>query len=388
MSITLLSTEILQKIYEYTDVQDALHLAKTSKKNYRTFLGRRMPILEQTMHNSYGPLPELVKLVISNEQDKSRRPMGTEIRRNNMLDRIIQVQEHPKLTIELIKKMMEYGRVADKWAEVYPRLRWRYGSSNRRLLRATEKQRLRGAIYRQWTYTNLFHDRTYTQFAPDPPLPSSPDDPRLRLLRTYSNESLAQLSELHFHIMQLIELDLYPSNQVVLEHYSHSLPWKALEKLAWGERGNEYWRLIRVVTKFNPIDLLHLVENTSTKMQRADFLHLQGTYFTETSETLNEALRVLYYERLNELCADPARGASQQPFYASVSGARSTPQEDIEFWGGHENGIVDVSASELKDALGRRVGQDKLATTDLTLRCRGLGSLLAVSGRRISVEDG
>ncbi|RDL33982.1 Uncharacterized protein BP5553_08350 [Venustampulla echinocandica] len=391
MSITALSTEIIQKIYEYAMIQDALNLAQTSRKNYSIFLGRRMPILEQTMNNSYGPLSELVKLVISNEQDKSRRPMGTELRRNNMVDRILQTPETPKLTIELIKKMVEYGKVAEKWTEVYPRLRWRFGSSNRRLLHAHERERLRQAIYIHWIYTNLFHDQTYTQFAPDPPVASSQDDPRLRLLRTYSSISLSHLSEFHFHIMQLIELDLYPSNQVVLDHYSHSLPWRSLEKLAWGERGNEYWRLVRGVMKFNPQDLLHLVEDTSIKTQRAEFLRIQGTHFIETPETLNDSLRALVSERTTG-----ARGPSESlaeeivPYFPSLSMERDGPQEDIEYWGGHETGIVGVTASEMKEVLARRSRHVHRLSKALTLRGREFEVLFSpfVSGLEVqSLEE-
>ncbi|KAG9236136.1 hypothetical protein BJ875DRAFT_494419 [Amylocarpus encephaloides] len=385
MSITLLSTEILQRIYEYTTIQDALHLAQTSIKNHRTLLGRRMPILEQAMNNSYGPLSELVKLVISNEQEKSRRPMGTELRRNNMVNRIVETPDQPNLTIELLKKMIEYGKVVEKWAEVYPRLRWRFGSSNRRLLHAHESERLRRALYIHWTYTTLFHDQTYTQFAPDPPIASSREDPRLRLLRTYSSVSLAQLSELHFHIVQAIELDLYPSNQVIMDHYSHSIPWRSLEKLAWGERGNDYWHLVRSIIKFNPRDLLHLIEHTTTKTQRADFLHAQGLHFPDTPETLNDSLRIVTLERAQEAKAQ-CDVRLRVPYCASLAMVRDAPQEDIEYWGGHETGIVDVSEEEAREAGVRKKVNGRMGGNGLELRSRGLAVLLAERGIEIG-ED-
>jgi hypothetical protein len=337
------------------------------------------------MHNTYGPLPELIKLVISNEQDKSRRPMGTELRRNIVLNRILETPDTPKLSIELMKKMLEYGQIAEKWAEVYPRLRWRFGSSNRRFLRSHEKQRLRQAIYIHWTYTSLFHDRTYTQFAPDPPVIASQEDPRLRFLRSYPGASLAQLSEFHFHIMQVIEHDLYPSNQVVLDHYSYSLPWRSLEKLAWGERGNDYWRLVRGIMKFNPQDLLHLVEHTTTKTERADFLHAQGPNFPDTPETLNEALRVISVERSQEAKAtsDPSLRVPYCHSFAIVFDPR---QEDIEYFGGHDTGIVDVSTTEIQEAIARRASHSKSGTNDLSLGSRGLGFLFSNAGIHVG-ED-
>jgi hypothetical protein len=296
MSITDLSTEILQKIFEYTELQDLLHLAQTSKRNYRAYLGRRMPLLECAMHNSYSPLPSLLKLAMSNEPDKSRRPIGTELRINLLLNRILTVSTNPKLTLEMIKKMVNYGKIADRWTELYPRLRWRFASDNRRLLHPREKERLRGAIYHHWTYTTLFHSRSFTNYSPDPPSPAVLDDPRHRLLRTYSTIQHIHLSEYLSHIEHLVELDLYPSYSVVLDHYSHTLPFRSLSKLGWGE-GSEYRRLVRDIMKLSPADLLHLYEHTSTKSERADFLCAQGVCFGDVPATMNYALSTVSVER-------------------------------------------------------------------------------------------
>lgn len=296
MSINTLSTEILQKIYEYSDLEDVVHLAQASRRTYRVFLGRRLYLLQNGLHNSFAPLPSLLKLVLANEPDKGRRPIGTEIRINNLLERIVLVGPTPKLTLEHMKKMVEYGRIAEKWTEIYPRLRWRFGSDNRRLLHAHEKERLRRAVYHHWTYSTLFHSRTYTAYSPDPPSNTSVDDPRHRLLRTYSTIEHIQLSEYLAHIEQLVSQDLYPSNSIVQEHYSHSLPPKQLIKLAWGE-GNTYRRLVRDIMKLSPADLLHLVENTNTKTERADFLFAKEACFGDVPATLNYALSSVTHER-------------------------------------------------------------------------------------------
>lgn len=297
MSITQLSTELLQKIYEYAELEDIIHLAQTSRRNYRIFLGRRMQLLEQGLHNSYSPLPSLLKLAISNETDKSRRPIGTEIRISAIIDRITQVGNKPKLTLELMKKMVQYGRTAEKWVELYPRLRWRYDSDNRRLLRNHEQNRLRGAIYHHWTYTTLFHSRTFTQYSPDPPSAASRDDPRHRLLRTYSTIDHIQLSEFLAHVEQLVELDLYPSHSIVREQYMPaSLPPATLDKMGWGS-GSEYRRLVRDIMKLSPADLLYLVENTSTKAERLDFLYAKEACFGDVPATMNYALSTVSLER-------------------------------------------------------------------------------------------
>ncbi|CZR53655.1 uncharacterized protein PAC_03535 [Phialocephala subalpina] len=374
MSITDLSTELLQKIYDYSELQDLLSLARTSRRNYRVYLGRRMHHLEQGLHNSYSPLPSLLKLVLSNEPDKSRKPIGTEIRINMVLDRIIQAGAKPKLTLEHMKKMVEYGRVAERWTELYPRLRWRFGSDNRRLLHPHEKERLRKAIYHHWTYTTLFHSRVFTQYSPDPPSPATLDDPRHRLLRTYSTIEHVQLSEFLAHVEQLVELDLYPSNSIVQEHYSHSLPARALSKIAWGE-GNEYRRLVRDIMKLSPADLLHLVENTTTKTERLDFLYAKEACFGDVPATLNYALSTVSVERARHCWG--LEGAALKRIlpnlqYASLRPTLPEPETDFV----DDNlvfGIVDVTERDNVKALENHIAGDAVETGEWNKYCSQIG---------------
>jgi hypothetical protein len=363
MSINNLSTELLQKIYEYTNIQDALHLAQTSKRNYRTFLGRRMPILEQTMYNSYGPLPELVKLVLSKEPEKSRRPMGTELRRTNMVERILEVDDKPKLTLELMKKMVAYGKVAEKWVELYPRLRWRFGSHHRRLLRSHEKLRVHRAIYNYWTYANLFHDQSYIQFDPD--FPSTPDDLRHRIVGTFSDTALHDLSELVYHMKQVIELDLFPSNQTVQEY--HGMPLRSLDKLAWGEEGPRYWLLSNSILKFSPEDFLYLIEHTTTKAQRAAFVDARGDYFKRTPATLNECIWT--QGAVSQGVGPPKAKSLCLP---SLLIQRGDEQEDVARWT-YTFGMTDLSEeedNEIEERLEKARAAAKFSSAPKKIRFR------------------
>lgn len=184
MSITDLSTELLQKIYEYSELEDLLHIAQTSKRNYRAYLGRRLPLLTQAMHNSYSPLPSLLKLTLANEPDKSnRRPLSTELRTTLLLNRIITSTPH-SLSLEMMKKMVPYGQLAARWTELYPRLRWRFASDNRRLLHARERPTARSNLppldlHDPLPLTNLHKSRSRPALAsltrrPPPPLPPYP----------------------------------------------------------------------------------------------------------------------------------------------------------------------------------------------------------------------
>ncbi|KAG0648160.1 hypothetical protein D0Z07_6020 [Hyphodiscus hymeniophilus] len=301
MSITQLSTEILQKIYEYAKIQDLLHLAQSSKRNYRIYLGRRTHLLEQAMHNSYSPLPDLYKLVLSSEPDKSRKPLGTEIRRNLIVNRLIETKAMPNLTVELLTKMATYGKIADRWTELYPQIRWRHNSNNRRLLRPDEQERLRGAIYRYWTYNTLFHDSTYTQFDPD--FPRSQEDLRLRILRTYTSIELIQLTEYVDKMRQLIQIDLYPSYSVIRECYSEPVPPKTLVALGWGT-GSFHLHLVYDLLKYDPADLLHLFDETSSKKERMEYLMAQGISFADRPATLKDSILMVLFERKVLLEAD------------------------------------------------------------------------------------
>lgn len=294
MSINQLSTEILQKIYECATVKDVIHLAQTSKKNYRAFLGRRMHILELAMYNSYSPLPELARLVMANEPDKSRKLLNTELRCNATINRIIQTNGVPKMTMELIIKMVQYGNVADRWSEIYPRVFWRQNSSSRRFLRSHEQERLRGAIYRYWTYSTVFHDQTFVHYDPD--LPRVPDDPRLRLLRTYSTIQLIQLTEFLDKMQQVIQVDLYPSNAMVRSQYHNPVPPKALASMGWGD-GQQHKCLVLDLMKYSPSDFLHLYENTTTKPQRLDYLFAQGRNFMDAPATLRDSIAIVHRHR-------------------------------------------------------------------------------------------
>jgi len=370
MSINDLSTEILQKIFEYTELQDLLHLAQTSKWNHRAYLGRRMHLLERAMHNSYSPLPSLLKLTISNEPDKSRRPIGTELRVNLLLNRILLVGTNPKLTLEMIKKMVHYGKIADRWTELYPRLRWRFASDNRRLLHPQEKERLRGAIYHHWTYTTLFHSRSFTNYSPDPPSPAVLDDPRHRLLRTYSTIQHIQLSEYLSHIEHLVELDLYPSYSVVLDHYSHALPFRSLSKLGWGE-GSEYRRLVRDIMKLSPADLIHLYEHTSTKSERADFLCAQGVCFGDVPATMNYALSTVSVERARYfwgLQGEARKGIPSIQFPSLKPGRMKeeadVADEELAF------GIVELEGRRALGELERRLAGDGVESGEWESFCR------------------
>lgn len=293
MSITKLSIELLQRIYEFSAIKDVINLSKTSKKNHNAYLGRQLPILRKAIYNSpYFPIPELIKLVISGEPDNIRKPIGTELRRSTTVDRVINSAKAHPLSLDFIMKMMRYANVTEKWIEIYPQLRWRHDSSSRRLLRPSEASRLRKAIYQVWTYHNLFHDSLYTTFSPEPPSHAHRNDLRFRLTRTWSTIDIVRQSEFTDQMRHLLEIDLYPSNAMVQYSFNKLLPDKMLAKLAWGE--DDFHRpLIDTLMKADPADLLHLYQHTTTKQERVEFLLGKGKWFVCAASSYDETINSL-----------------------------------------------------------------------------------------------
>ncbi|KAG9240056.1 hypothetical protein BJ878DRAFT_323692 [Calycina marina] len=287
MPISALSTELIQKIYEYAIVKDVLNLSQTSRKNHEAYLGRQVPILQKALYNSpYSPFPELIKLCFSDATNTIRKPVGTEVRRRYELDRVVRGGHNPNLTLAMIKGMVGYGEIAEQWAETYPQLRWRYDSNNRRLLHEHERTRIRKAIYQIWTYHNLFHNQVYCEFAPDPPRYGALhiNDLRLRLARTWSTIDIVRQSELFDKVLQLLNIEIFPSNTMLQHRYAQHLPPKTLEKMAWGD-DLEHRVLADTLGKLSPAEMLHLYQKTTTKSERLEYLISKGRWFLEHDST-------------------------------------------------------------------------------------------------------
>ncbi|KAB8292243.1 hypothetical protein EYC80_007985 [Monilinia laxa] len=272
---------------------------------------RYLPIIRQALENAYGPIPSLVKLVISDESTKAKSVIGTGIRRDNTLDRILKVSDEPSLPSHLLVKMVKFGRVASRWVEIFPQFRWRVDYQNRRFLRPHEQRRLRQAIYNYWIYSNLFHDDIYTNFNPD--LPSDPDsqhatmfmnfmpspppengDHRLRLIQSFTTIEIVQLKEFLQHVVKLIEIDLYPSDSTI--QAQHNFTSQAVEKIAWGD-GAQYRDLVRDLLKYNPVDLVYLYDQTFTKSERAEYMCARELGSNHTPATLGQAILCITEKR-------------------------------------------------------------------------------------------
>ncbi|KAL3421275.1 F-box domain-containing protein [Phlyctema vagabunda] len=294
-----LPIEVIQYMYGFLPIKDILALSQTCQRFHMAYIGHQIPILHQAVTRCYSPISDVVKLVCANEPDMRPRAklLSARNRAAAHVRRVIQIPEHPILTLDMIIKICSYGEVARKWVEIWPRLRWREDSDNRRLLRPHEQVRLRQAIYRSWTYNSLFHHSPFHPSVVEDGtslISTRPwsDDPRLSLLRTYSTLDLVQLYEFCDTMHQVIAFDLCPSTTTILERCPQQISAKSIESMSWGE-GYPYQRLVLILEKLRPRELLHLFENTTTKAERMNYLIVDGGHLRDTPSTLQPAIEIV-----------------------------------------------------------------------------------------------
>jgi len=363
MSIGSLSTEILQRIFQYCDVPDVAALASTSKQIHDAITGYQVPIYAAAMYNSYGPVQDLVRLAMSGEQEATGRArlVSSERRRDALVRRIITVPDAPAMTMELMKKIARFGRVAQKWVALYPQERWLVGSDNRRLLTGVESERLRKAIYGFWTYGNLFHSRSAIHDELEDLSGGSHmrDDPRNLLVRTYTSIELVQLAEFVDVMYQVIHNDICPSNATIHSRYNegfeslfyvgHYFPAshinieslldlpRSLAREAWGD-DRQQAMFVRDMLKLNPEEILHLKLKTTTKKQRIDYLRDKKDYLLGNPADFRHALSSVAFERSEQ---DIKIGFDEH--WGIIDVERDTSSEHE--WLGRENSVFAKDAS-------------------------------------------
>lgn len=348
MSVSQLSTEILQNIYSYAGLAELLAFARTSKRHYHTYMGHHLPLLIAAIANSYGPLPELLRLTMSSEPVKgTRRLVSTETRTTNLLNRILDVSLDtlPSLSLEMMKKMVVFGRVASRHADIFPQRRWHHGYVERRSLRNHERERLRRAVYNFWLYGNIFHAETYAQLYPDLPRMQAPHDLRSQFLRSLPTTAMIQLSEFTEHVTAMLETELYPSDSATQRDHGDYLTSSALSKYAWGG-GFSYNHLRNTVLKYDPADLVYLVDYTHTKSQRAEYLSGKGESFMGSWATLGAALSCAV-EIEARLGSDGRRSAIKESTFASCS----SDKQGIPFFRDASTENIKYGIADLNDGI-------------------------------------
>ena len=208
MPLTFLPNEIILHVFQScTSIPDLLSLASTCH-HFQKILNsssHRLPTLFLAADAQYGPLTDVIRLVTHNESQPAHVP-----------------RQAPPLSLALLKQVMERGRVANAWADLYPTQKWRgEDSASRRFLTEKERHRLRRACYRLWLYSVAFHTPAYPRtLRLSPPIVRT----RAALLRLWHTDGLAELLDLQGIFRQVLQSTVTPSNSTVVRRHKQRHP--------------------------------------------------------------------------------------------------------------------------------------------------------------------
>ncbi|OJJ43236.1 hypothetical protein ASPZODRAFT_154709 [Penicilliopsis zonata CBS 506.65] len=206
MMLAFLPPELLLQVFaSCVSVLDVLNLAATSRHLRRVFqaASNRIPILMNVAEVEFGPVQDIIQLVTHNDSQP------------------VHILREPPISDALLRQVVEFGRVAQRWEEMYPFKKWKVDFENRRSLGQLERFRLRRAVYRLWLYHRAFHVEAYDRFSRDR---RHVVVDRARLLHNWTTGELAEIEDLRKIIHEVIENNICPSNGTIRRKFRKRFP--------------------------------------------------------------------------------------------------------------------------------------------------------------------
>ncbi|KAI4155310.1 MAG: hypothetical protein LQ340_001075 [Diploschistes diacapsis] len=205
MHIEELPNELLLDIFfSCRSVKDVLALGTASRHFYHVFSGsKKLPILFQSAEVQYGPLEDAIQVVTYNHSQPAHR-----------------IRKAP-LSLALLHQLIDLGKSAAKWIEIYPSRKWKDNFEDRRLLRASETYRLRRAVYRLTLYTRAFHNARYPRTSR---MQRHVILERASLLHNWSTAELAEIEDIRVVLRDVIESRICPSNGTIQRKFRKRFP--------------------------------------------------------------------------------------------------------------------------------------------------------------------
>jgi len=169
-----------------------LALAGTSQRLHAIYTVHQLPLLHLALDASYGPLEDVIQLVTHNASQPAHL-----------------IRAAP-LSFALMNTIIDVGRIAKRWEDIYPFKKWQGASSvHRRLLNAKERRSLRRAIYRIWLYSNAFHTPKFSRFTRRIP---QIQILRAKLLYGWTVSDLAEIMDVYAILRKILAENVCPSN--------------------------------------------------------------------------------------------------------------------------------------------------------------------------------
>jgi hypothetical protein len=200
-----LATELVVHIFfSCNAVSDVLALSSTCHRFRKIYASsQKLAILENAAETQFGPLQDLTQLLTHNASQA------------------VHILREAPFSVALLKQIVRYGHIAEKWCDIYPFKKWKYNYESRRLLTSEEQYRLRRAIYRSWLYSRAFHNLHHPREsrATRPVLQK-----RAALLHNWSTWELAEIADVHAVIREVIDSNVCPSNGTIARKFKKRHP--------------------------------------------------------------------------------------------------------------------------------------------------------------------
>lgn len=292
--LSLISSELVLQVYDHLNYTDVLSLSLACKR-FSNLLppSRKLSTYFAAADREFGPLSDAIQVVALQPQ-------------------VPHMNQNPPLSFSLLRSLIRIGKVAAKFEEVYPVLKWREHFLDRRSLTTIERYRLRRAVYRSWRYAGAFHTQAFPRTAR---LLGSSFEKRTTLLR-FPTQELLQLEDirrmfeqfistfiLHIDAQHFPEKDhvhIHRQSPLALDSLFHTFVVSCQDEHKtfsdWGDEVARYY-LVQDLLKLDPGQLIWLKEHPSLTHS---FIQNLGDWFQNNGETLSQTLNMVLLARGEE----------------------------------------------------------------------------------------
>lgn len=319
-----LPSELLGEVYlSCSSISDVTNLSFTCKRLKGVFhSSRKLKILQSACEADYGPFEDAVQLVTHNASQSSY------------------VMRSVPLSFPLLEQVVDVGRVAKRWEDIYPFKKWKDVYEERRLLTITERRRFRRALYRLWLYTSAYHTPAYSRYTRNSPLVIRD---RAQLLHNWSNDELAEIEDVRRILRDVLRHNICPSNGTIQRKFRKRFPdtnhqllfnvhlnyppppsasmqqhsiyhhrqqahqdysYSKYRATAWHEPGLEGWGddvqhyyIVEDMLKLNPGQILWLRDNARLKSEVERYVRSMGEWFNNNGETFGQTMEYVLKAR-------------------------------------------------------------------------------------------
>lgn len=205
MLLEFLATELVTHIFFSLSSVTDVHALSSTCRRFRSIYNssQKLAILETVVETQFGPLQDLTQLLTHNASQPAH------------------VLRSVPFSKALLQQIVHAGRIAEKWADLYPFKKWKYNYESRRLLTPEERYRIRRAIYRLWLYSRAFHNRSHPrELRVVKPIVQT----RASLLHNWNTYELAEIADVHAVLREVVHSNVCPSNGTIARKFKKRYP--------------------------------------------------------------------------------------------------------------------------------------------------------------------